>query len=102
MSRTSRAISHTTCVNKSAEQVDVEVKGTTTVGETVLLTFNEVQHALTTYPRTALAVVRGIALHNAGTTSPTATGGALEIHQPWRPLDVDLRPLGYTYTIPAC
>ena len=88
------------CTN-GPESVDVEVKGTTTLGETVLLTPREVQHGLATFPRTALAVVHGIALHDAGTPSPSASGGMLEIHQPWRPLDVDLKPVGYTYTVPV-
>jgi Domain of unknown function (DUF3883) len=85
---------------KNEERLDVEVKGTTTAGDTVLLTVNEVQHALTTYPRTALAIVRGIALHGTGSRNPHATGGTLEAHVPWRPLDTDLKPVGYTYTPP--
>jgi hypothetical protein len=86
---------------KGGEQIDVEVKGTTTRGETVPLTRGEVQHALTTYPRTALAVVRDLQLHDRGGAAPHATGGTLDVHQPWRPLDIDLKPLGYTYTDPA-
>lgn len=87
------------CTSASA-RVDVEVKGATTAGETVLLTPNEVQHALTKFPNTALAVVRGITLQDAGTDSPHASGGTLDVHQPWRPLDIDLKPLGYTYVVP--
>lgn len=87
---------------KGSERVDVAVKGTTTTpGETVLLTPNEVQHALTRYPHTALAVVHGVVLEGAGTPTPTATGGTLEVHQPWRALEVDLNPLGYTYSVPT-
>jgi hypothetical protein len=88
------------CV-KGADRVDVEVKGTTTAGETILLTPNEVQHALTTYPRTALAVARDVELADAGTSSPKASEGTLEVHAPWRPLDVDLKPVGYTYALPT-
>lgn len=80
------------------ERVDVEVKGTTTSGETVLLTPNEVQHALATFPATALAIVRDIVLTQD--EKPTAAGGTLEVIQPWRPLDTDLKPIGYTYTVP--
>jgi hypothetical protein len=86
---------------KGTERVDVEVKGTTTGGHTVLLTSNEVQHALSKFPRTALAVAREIALHDAGAPSVHVTGGTLEVHQPWRPLDTDLKALGYTYSIPS-
>jgi hypothetical protein len=85
---------------KGTTGVDVEVKGTTTIGEIVLLTPGEVQHALASFPDTALAVVRDIALHDAGTASANATGGTLEVHRPWRPLDTELKPVGYTYTVP--
>jgi hypothetical protein len=76
--------------------IDVEVKGTTTSGEVVLLTANEVQHALSSYPNTALAIVQGIVLDRSGAT-PSARGGLLEVRSPWRPLDTDLRPIAYRY-----
>ena len=75
-------------------------KGTTTDGSTILLTANEVQHALATSPQTALAIARGIVLHDAGTANPYTTGGILDVFQPWRPLDTDLKAIGYTYTLP--
>jgi hypothetical protein len=86
---------------KDGERIDVEVKGTTTAGETVLLTANEVQHALATHPYTALAITHSIALHGAGTADPAATGGIIVVHRPWRPLDTDLKAIGYTYTLPV-
>jgi hypothetical protein len=87
------------CV-KGTVRIDVEVKGTTTLGETVLLTPNEVQHALTNHPHTALAVVRQIVLDGRGTASPRADGGTLEVLEGWRPLDTDLKAVGYTYAVP--
>lgn len=85
---------------RAEARIDVEVKGTTTGGSTILLTANEVQHALATSPQTALAIARGIVLHGAGTANPHATGGILDVYQPWRPLDTDLKAIGYTYTVP--
>lgn len=78
--------------------VDVEVKGTTTAGESVLLTPNEVEHARAAFPNTALAVVRDITLHDDGSG---ASGGVLDVVQPWRPQNADLKPLGYVYIVPG-
>jgi hypothetical protein len=88
------------CTNGIA-RFDVEVKGTTTAGETVLLTPNEVQHALTNFPATALAIAHGIVLTGRGTPAVAASGGVLVVHQPWRPADTDLIPLGFSYTVPS-
>lgn len=57
---------------RGPEHVDVEVKGTVSAGESVLLTPNEVEHARAAFPNTALAVVRDIALHDDGSG---ASGG---------------------------
>jgi hypothetical protein len=83
---------------RESEHVDVEVKGTMSAGESVLLTPNEVEHARAAFPSTALAVVRDIALHDDG---GGASGGVLEVVQPWCPQTVDLKPLGYVYVVPS-
>lgn len=83
---------------RGPEHVDVEVKGTTTPGESVLLTPNEVEHARAAFPNTALVVVRDIALHD---DESRASGGVLEVVQPWCPQAVDLKPLGYVYVVPG-
>lgn len=83
---------------RGPEHVDVEVKGTMSAGESVLLTPNEVEHARAAFPNTALAVVRDIALHDDGSG---ASGGVLDVVQPWRPQTADLKPLGYVYAVPS-
>jgi hypothetical protein len=82
---------------RGVEHVDVEVKGTTTAGESVLLTPNEVEHARAAFPNTALVVVRDITLHDDGSG---ASGGVLGVIRPWRPQADDLEPLGYIYVVP--
>jgi hypothetical protein len=83
---------------RGAQHVDVEVKGTTTPGESVLLTPNEVEHARAAFPNTALALVHDITLLDKG---GGVSGGVLKVVQPWRPEAADLQPLGYTYLVPS-
>lgn len=87
---------------RGAEELRVEVKGTTGDGGSVLLTRNEVDHARDRYPHVALVVVSGIDLAGRGTGAPTASGGALRVFLPW---DVDaaggqLRAETYKLTLP--
>ena len=61
----------------------VEVKGTTTDGEEVILTPNEVRHAQEN-PCTALFVVSNIKVERAEDGTVTATGGKHHCYDPWR------------------
>ncbi len=72
----------------------VEVKGTTTDGEEVILTPNEVRHAQEN-PHTALFVVSNIKVERAEDGTVTATGGKHHCYDPWRLNDGTLiRPPG--------
>jgi hypothetical protein len=85
-------------IQRNGEEVHVEVKGTTGLGQKILLPKNEVAHARRQHPNTALFVVHGIKLD--GGNPPIATGGTVWLLCPW---DVDqgqLEPLAYSYVLP--
>ena len=83
---------------KGAEVVKIEVKGTTTGGEAVVLTRNEVKLHLDEHPNNAFALVRNIVLER-NAVQPVATGGELTVSMPWR-LDINrLEPIAYTYRV---
>lgn len=78
------------CV-KESETVYVEVKGTTSKGERILVTPGEVNFALRNSSKMALFVLSSIQL---GRRNPEA-GGKVRIERPWRILRRNLSPTGY-------
>lgn len=79
----------------------VEVKGTTTAGEEVFLTPNEVRFARENAGQMALFVHSGITIAQSEDGQVSASGGTTSIWQPW---DVDagvLTPMAYVYAVPA-
>ncbi|MFB7249644.1 MrcB family domain-containing protein [Microbacterium sp. NPDC056234] len=78
------------------ERLWVEVKGTTSLGEAVILTKNEVALHREKYPANALVVVSEIELDRSA-DSPVASGGRLAVVSPWQIEDDALQPLAYTY-----
>lgn len=68
------------CCRRGAEELHVEVKGTTGAGATVSLTANEIDHA-ETYPHVALVVVTHIAVH--ASPDPLASPGKVTVFDPW-------------------
>lgn len=80
------------CRNGS-ENLFVEVKGTTTTGESILLTPNEVELAEREYPRTAAFIVSGIILQVGDDGALVATGGNEREIRPWNPGNFTLRPV---------
>lgn len=74
----------------------VEVKGTMSTGETVVLTRNEVELHRREYPHNALIVVHGIQLDRI-TEPPAASGGTVDMISPWEVDAGRLEPLAYTY-----
>jgi len=84
---------------KPGERLYVEVKGTVSVGDEVILTRNEVALHREAYPSNMLAVVHGILLDSHSRT-PTASGGHLRITSPWKVEDTDLTALSYSYVTP--
>ena len=78
----------------------VEVKGSTGLAQTVLLTKNEVRLHQDSHPRTALIVVSGIKLENDGGTWTGSAGQPVVLH-PWIPDEADLEPITYRYSVPT-
>lgn len=85
------------CAREGAAELHVEVKGTTGLGETVILTRNEVLHARS-WPDVELFIVTEIAVADRDTDHPTASGGVAHLCRGWKPADENLTPLGYDYT----
>lgn len=81
---------------KGQQVVKVEVKGTTTDGAEVVLTFNEVNLHRAEHPNNALAVVRNITLDRRG-DRPVASAGELILVMPWEIDEGELTPIAYNY-----
>lgn len=79
----------------------VEVKGTTSTGERVLLTRNEVAQARANYPNTALFVLADITVIKEADDRPSVRGGRAVVLEPWMPRDEDLEPIAHEYTVPC-
>lgn len=83
---------------RGTEELHVEVKGTTSTGDQVNVTFNEVEHARGRH--VLLLVVAGIEVSRDAAGRPSAQGGTVRVLDPWNPDDGVLRPISYTYTLP--
>lgn len=83
---------------RGAERLYVEVKGTTSLGEEVILTRNEVELHREQHPNNMLVVVSSVDLDRS-TTPPVASGGAMRVISPWVVEDDALTPLAYRYTV---
>jgi hypothetical protein len=75
----------------------IEVKGTISLGEKVVLTKNEVLLHRQEHPNNALIVVSQIDLDRS--EPPSATGGNVLFISPWTIEDADLEALGYDYRV---
>jgi len=75
----------------------VEVKGTISLGEKVVLTKNEVLLHRQEHPNNALIVVSQIDLDR--NEPPSAKGGEVLFISPWKIDDSDLEALGYDYKV---
>jgi hypothetical protein len=76
------------------------VKGTTSIGERVLLTPNEVAHARTNYPGIALFILADVTVTKGAGGNPSTRGGRVVILEPWLPRDEHLKPVAYEYSVP--
>jgi hypothetical protein len=76
------------------EHLHVEVKGTKTAGDHVLLTPNEVRFAREHAATMALFIVAGIVTEH-DPSGWIAGAGAIRILRPWSPSAEDLTPVGY-------
>jgi hypothetical protein len=79
---------------KGNVQLHVEVKGTTTLGDVIILTRGEVEHASNGDNRCVLFVLHSIRLERH-----KPSGGEQFILEPWEPLQTNLRPINYTYRL---
>lgn len=79
---------------KGAKELHVEVKGTTTDGDAIVLTYNEVKHACD--PRTSCAL---FILHSIKLSGQKASGGKQRIINPWKLEEEQLKPVCYTYRL---
>jgi len=84
--------------SRAGEVLFVEVKGTQTDGEEILLTPNEVDFANENSSQMALFVVRNIRV-SLEETGVVAQGGEPEIKRPWKPVPERLVPIGYSYRL---
>jgi hypothetical protein len=75
----------------------IEVKGTISLGEKVVLTKNEVLLHRQEHPNNALIVVSQIDLDRS--EPPSAQGGKVLFISPWKIQDSDLEALGYDYKV---
>ena len=88
------------CAPGSSE-IHVEVKGSVGSAETVIVTFNEVQHALEpSCYRADLVCVTNIVLVQTSDGSWRGTEGDLAFIENWRPAGADLQPTEYRYRLP--
>lgn len=81
------------CCGSAAKKLRVEVKGTTTTGESVILTRREVERART--ERCALFV-----LHSIELDGDKAKGGTAVVIPRWRVDEGQLTPINFTYKLP--
>lgn len=81
---------------RPGEHLYVEVKGTTSAGDDIILTRREVELMTEKHPHTMLAVVHGIQLDRTADT-PQAVGGTLDIYFPWKITPDRLIPISYQY-----
>ncbi len=82
---------------KNGVALTVEVKGTTTGAESVLLTRNEVDHARENPTQAVLYILHTVRIDAPG-GKPKASGGQAEVHWPWSIDPGDLEPLQFKYT----
>ena len=85
---------------RGEERLFVEVKGTTTAGEQVFLTKNEVAHARANPGSCLLFILYGIAIRETG-KGLEALGGERRLVADWAPEEGDLVPLTFQYTVPG-
>ena len=82
-----------TC-KEDGQPLTVEVKGTTSSGETIILTRGEVEHHIAAVPNNALILVTGILL-----TGENATNGEVRVVKPWSIDENSLKVISYMFAV---
>jgi hypothetical protein len=85
------------CTRDGIAERHVEVKGTTGIGEAVILTRNEVVHAREWHPSVDLFIVTEIRVEALDSDTPTACDGRARICHNWQPAEDSLTSVGYEY-----
>ena len=93
---TSATSSYDLSAIKDGTEIVVEVKGTTGLGELILLTFNEVELHAKRHPNNVLVIVHSIDLDRRA-TPPVASGGEVKVVSPWVVEAERLKALTYSY-----
>jgi len=86
------------CVH-SEQELFVEVKGTQSTGEKIILTPNEVEFAKQNMSAMVLFVVSSVVV-NEHEDGVDVTGGRIRIIQPWNVEQGDLIPMSFSYVLP--
>ena len=87
------------CTHAKDVQIFVEVKGTQTSGDGLLLTREEVKFARQNKTDMALFVVYGIIVDKLA-DPPSASGGTTRLYEPWDIDSGELEPVAYFYRPP--
>jgi hypothetical protein len=87
------------CHKETGEELHVEVKGTTTPGSNIILTFNEVEDAENPATASALYVLSDIVITENPDGSWEAKGGRRHVFCPWQIERSRLKPLAYQYEV---
>lgn len=88
------------CIQDGGKDLRVEVKGTSSDGQHVFLTANEVRHAQRYYPNVVLFVVFSVQVDQiAEEETPQISGGEIRLLEPWKIKAEQLSPLTYTFTL---
>jgi hypothetical protein len=83
---------------QGGQEMIVEVKGTTSTGEQIAVTYNEVEAHRDRHPNNALIVVHSIDLMRAQ-EPPKANGGKLLMLSPWKIEESHLRPIAFRCSV---
>jgi hypothetical protein len=75
----------------------VEVKGTQTLGKTLILTRGEVEHIISHADRCILVLVHSVKVSANGTVR--INGGGTEVKESWMLRRADLNPIQYAWTV---
>jgi hypothetical protein len=79
---------------KNKKEIHVEVKGTTTDGNKVVITRNEFTHTQNNNITNALFIVHTMKIKNKA-----ATGGEIKVINPWNPKPEHFLPISYIYSL---
>jgi MrcB-like, N-terminal domain/Domain of unknown function (DUF3883) len=79
---------------QGGKKMIVEVKGTTSTGDEIVVTRNEVETQRARHPNNALIVVHSVNLVRSP-SPPKASGGELFMRSPWQIEETELRPIAF-------